>query len=301
MAVNFCGNCGNRLEAGEKFCPKCGNKIEERPERPVYPPPYQQPIPQYQQPPYAYTAPEPKQSPALAIVAFVMTFVIAPVGLILGIIGLVKYKKGSRGLCIAATAVSAFFTFIQILTALIIIPAAIGYTSASRRASANSTARSIQYTVDSFLVGADNSGYGMKDGNIQRFDIIVKNGEWTVSAANPANFNSTDTVRWGSEPEDRRGENSNYETDGETLIAESLKDRLPDIKRAAIHIVLKDGNCTAAAFLNDTTKKLEEGNNYPPIKTNGCFTDAIAWQRNLPSNVGLAPLSSSNISYSQII
>ena len=304
MSVNFCGNCGNRLEAGEKFCPGCGAKVEERPDRPVFDP-QQQSVQQYNnayQQQYSYSAPEQTQSPALAIVGFVMSFVAAPVGLILGIIGMTKYKTRFRGFCKAAIIVSAISMFFYAILMAILVPSLLGYINASRRSNANSKARTIQYTVDSFLESANNSGYGMKTGESQEFDIIVDNNIWTVSAANPANFRTTYSVRWGNAPEDRRGENSNNETDGETMIAETLKNKLPRIKTASIHIVLHDNDCTAAAFLEDSTRKLTEGDDYPPIKKNGCFTDAVSWQKNITSSsVGLAPLTSSVISYSQVV
>lgn len=304
MAVNFCGNCGNRLEEGEQFCTKCGAKIEERPERPVFDPqpqPVQQYNNAYQQQYSSYSAPEQTQSPALAIVGFVLSFVVSPVGLILGIIGMTKYKTRFRGFCKAAIIISAISMFLYAILMAILVPSILGYINASRRSHANSTARTIQYTVDSFFESANNSGYGMKTGESQEFDIIVDNNVWTVSAANPANFRTTGSVRWGSEPKDRRSENSNGDTDGETMIADALKNKLPTIKAATIHVVLRNNNCTAAAFLNDSTRKLAEGGDYPPVKSNGCFADPNIWQRNNKTSVvGLAPLSSSSISYYQI-
>lgn len=86
------------------------------------------------------------------------------------------------------------------------------------------------------------------------------------------------------------------------MIADALKNKLPNIKSATIHVVLRNNNCTAAAFLNDSTRKLAEGGDYPPVKSNGCFADPNIWQRNNKTSVvGLAPLSSSSISYSQIV
>ena len=149
--MKFCANCGKELLDEALICPGCGCQVSGgqqpvQPAQPVYQQPaqpvYQQPVqPGYQQPvqpgyqqgyqqpyqqPYqppvqpGYYAPVPVQeSPGFAIAAIVLAFLIPIAGLIMGIVGLGKYKNTEHySKCIAAIVISIvvwIFNFIIIM------------------------------------------------------------------------------------------------------------------------------------------------------------------------------------------
>ena len=193
MSTNFCGNCGSRVDDGERFCTVCGAPVENaaaQPAQPIQPTQPVQPIqpPVQPMPQYTYTQPvnampENKEGGGLAITAFVLSFIIPPVALILGIIGLVKYKRSYRGFCIAAVVISAVFTLFGILLAAILVPAMIGYINASRRASYANSSRTAAscYPV---MTEAENVNYIDNDNdNDNDIDIDVNGIRFTFTSS----------------------------------------------------------------------------------------------------------------------
>lgn len=182
MSTNFCGNCGSRVDDGERFCTVCGAPVENaaaQPAQPMQPAQPVQPMPQYTYTQPVNAMPENKEGGGLAITAFVLSFIIPPVALILGIIGLVKYKRSYRGFCIAAVVISAVFTLFGILLAAILVPAMIGYINASRRASYANSSR----TAASFypvMTEAENVNYIDNDNDI---DIDVNGIRFTFTSS----------------------------------------------------------------------------------------------------------------------
>lgn len=131
----YCKHCGSSIDDKSAFCRFCGkaldsanvNKVvsEEAP-RPAPPPP--QPVytpvqnnyaPPQQQGYYAPPAPKPPEN-TIAIVGFVLAFLVPIAGLICSIIGFNNTKKGgnNKGLAIAGIAISAVYMAIAILYAI---------------------------------------------------------------------------------------------------------------------------------------------------------------------------------------
>ena len=125
----FCGNCGNKMNEGERFCNKCGfdmkpgEKKEEAKEEnfeqvEVKPTNNNQPV---------NNAPAPVQNnanepaPVIGICAIIFTFLFWPVGLVLGIIAIAKGKtnKANKILGIISTILSALALVFTILFIII--------------------------------------------------------------------------------------------------------------------------------------------------------------------------------------
>ena len=129
--MKFCMQCGNQLGDNDAFCNKCGcpapaaqpapAPVAEPAPAPVpvqpefvqpevaQPQPMQQPVyeQQFVQPGPA-AAPQQK-SGGISIAAFILSFLVAPVGLILGIVAAAT-KAGKKGLAIAAIIIGAITT-----------------------------------------------------------------------------------------------------------------------------------------------------------------------------------------------
>ena len=289
MAI-FCGKCGSQMEDGTAFCTNCGAPLDRKPVQQQYiQQPVQQPAPAYQY--YAQPQPVEHKSSAIAICAFIFSFIIAPVGLILGIIGLVKKNAGLKGMSIAAVIIGAIGTLLSLVLASILIPSMLGYVNRSKQTSANTVAATIVRTVSLSLVDAENAGFGMKPGRLQEFDIKAVNGKWTVSAADPDNFFSNGTSSWGQSASGIYDDVVKMAPSGENELLLALADKLPDINKASIHIAVYDGRCTACAFSQETYNTLAEIVDYPKIDEHGEFSDYSRWKDNNKSRIiGLFPI-----------
>lgn len=105
--MSFCPNCGKELKENAVFCAECGTAVNPAPQQayanqaPAQQ--FQQPA-QVQQPMYPQVEEEKK---TLATCALAFAFLMPIVGLILGIIGVVKYKTAKyKNQCIAAIPLS---------------------------------------------------------------------------------------------------------------------------------------------------------------------------------------------------
>ena len=158
--IMFCTNCGKQLADGVINCPFCGANLAaapapqqpayQQPQQPIYQQPAQQPVyqqpvyqqpqqPMYQPPIYqqpVYEAPAPVEGSgnmnALSIVAFVMSFFISLVGIILSAIALKKHNaditlkgrgfaKAGLIISIITTAIYAFYIFIYIVALALVL------------------------------------------------------------------------------------------------------------------------------------------------------------------------------------
>ncbi|MBP3854507.1 MAG: hypothetical protein IK990_02695 [Ruminiclostridium sp.] len=128
----FSTKCGKETENGTLFCPNCGERLLDTAYTQGQSAPYSGGYSFPQQPEY--------ESPALAICALVFTFIFPLVGLILGIVGLKKYKVRNRGMCIASVVVSAVFLLIYLAFAAILIPSMQSYIQRSKQARADMNA-----------------------------------------------------------------------------------------------------------------------------------------------------------------
>lgn len=112
----FCHNCGKELEGNVLFCPQCGVKVESS-----------SPIEQYnigENPSTLNTV-----ALVLGIISIVLSctcclsflsLVIAPIGVILGIVFLVKHKEQEKGKAIAGLILSLIAFFIALFIVVLI-------------------------------------------------------------------------------------------------------------------------------------------------------------------------------------
>lgn len=101
--MKYCSNCGKQLRDDEAFCSVCGTAVNAAVQQPIQP---QQPYmaQQYTQSQQPMVEEEKK---ALATCALVFAFLMPIVGLILGIVGTVKYKSDKlKKQCIIAIPLS---------------------------------------------------------------------------------------------------------------------------------------------------------------------------------------------------
>lgn len=111
----FCKHCGNQVRDEARFCPNCGASTvgQQQPAQP-------QPQYQYQQ---QNQAPATKTENPIAIVGFILSFIIPLAGLICSIVGHNNAKKGAPngGLAIAGIIISAVSMAIYFIAVMIFI------------------------------------------------------------------------------------------------------------------------------------------------------------------------------------
>ena len=91
----YCKNCGTELRDDAKFCENCGTHIDENGVR------------------------EQETTSTLGIAAFILTFVIPPVGLVLGIVDLSHHDGYKKGLAKAAVIINIAFIVLVLLAWLL--------------------------------------------------------------------------------------------------------------------------------------------------------------------------------------
>lgn len=173
--------------------------------------------------------------------------------------------------------------------AAILVPTMLGYVTSSQVTSKNSTAASIQKSVNEFLTSADTNGYGMKQSNtaIDSLDILVTGGAWSTSGtATAANFKSGSSVKWGNAAAAGAKANDTKVgvTSAEQLLCIELANLFPSLKEAAIHVELKAGSCTAVAYTEDQSTAIATTD--MPTITNGEFASTFGWDT---KTAGIAP------------
>ncbi|MDE7464025.1 MAG: zinc-ribbon domain-containing protein [Clostridiales bacterium] len=112
----FCKHCGNHVRDDARFCPSCGASTAEPQYQPV------QPQQQYQYQPQNQ-APATKSENPIAIVGFVLCFIIPLAGLICSIIGYNNAKKGAPygGLALAGIIISTIYIVLVFIFLMIFI------------------------------------------------------------------------------------------------------------------------------------------------------------------------------------
>ena len=131
----YCGNCGHQMKEGDKFCTNCGfdskpkekkeEKIEElkeekKEEKVVEVKPVNDNKPVVNN---SIQNNNTSQTPTIGIVAIIFSLLFWPIGLVLGIIAIVKGKelKNNRTLGIIATVISSIGFLISIIVFSIIL------------------------------------------------------------------------------------------------------------------------------------------------------------------------------------
>lgn len=175
--------------------------------------------------------------------------------------------------------------------AAILVPTLLGVVTKSRVTSADSTAKSIRDTIDSFLTDADTAGYGMKTSNSVKAQLKVTVSTasgvttWTVTKSDQNYFkkgNGTE-VAWGaadgSWASNKASATSTDLKSGETLLAKVLYERFPDMKAATIAVSLRGGaNTVALAYTADASDNtLAFGGEFPSVDSNGNFKSSFKW------------------------
>lgn len=165
--------------------------------------------------------------------------------------------------------------------AAILVPTMLGYVTSSRVTSANSTAASIKNNIDGFLTTADTQGYGMLLGSTvnQRLDITVDSAKWSITAATGTNFKSGSSIKWGIAASSKTKDDKKSEAkSAEDLLAIELANLFPEIKSAAIIVLLNGGKCTGVAYTADVNSMTNFPNTeYPKILNESGTSGAIAF------------------------
>lgn len=181
--------------------------------------------------------------------------------------------------------------------AAILVPTMLGMVTKSRVTSANSTAQSIDQTVDEFLTDADTNGYGLKNSGTvtQQLFVTVTTASgadpvWVVSAADNDNFKDGSTTTWGATSGNVDKSTTRAAGDkAEKMLAIMLCSRFPDMKNASIVLNLKGGmNCAAVVYTADTHTAFTAasfGTELPGL-TNGEFPATWTWDN---KTAGITP------------
>lgn len=153
--------------------------------------------------------------------------------------------------------------------AAILIPTISGVVTTATITSANATASEISKAVQTLLLQADGSQYGIVTEQVMKLDITVSSGGgqtvWNCSAAQSGSFNNSNpkNLTWGSGATYVKGQDAAVTT-GEGMICAVLCDILPDLNQGAAVLVLKGGRVTLVAFVPSLTTAIPESE-YPPI------------------------------------
>lgn len=135
----YCGNCGHQMKDGDKFCTNCGfnnnqneknEKSKEADDKKKEEVIEEKTIDENKTITQGAKSQEP--APVIGIFALIFTFLFSPIGLILGIISIVKGKevKANKALGIVATIISALSILLTIIIISIVI---VAYTNTSSR------------------------------------------------------------------------------------------------------------------------------------------------------------------------
>ena len=101
----FCPNCGLELHPQAVICPRCGYQPDAQ--RSFYQGNYGQPA---------------QEGSGFAIAALICAFLIPLVGLVLGIVGLSKYREGTyRKMCIWAIVLAPILWILNFVLSLVVI------------------------------------------------------------------------------------------------------------------------------------------------------------------------------------
>ena len=103
---NFCKNCGGKLLPVDAFCTRCGTKVDSLPSQNT----------QSFDQTTAYHEPEHVETNTIGVCSIIFALLFPIVGLILGIVGLSKYKiQKNRTLCIIGIVISIISFIINLI------------------------------------------------------------------------------------------------------------------------------------------------------------------------------------------
>ncbi len=138
--------------------------------------------------------------------------------------------------------------------AAILIPTMIGYVTDSQVTSANSTAASIQKSVNVFLTQANTERYGMFASHAVSTTgvIAVTGGTWTLTGIDPTVFVQTGHITWSGSGTGQANTPPANSANAEDVLVTQLANAFPDLETAYISFYLEDGSCKAVYFSADT-------------------------------------------------
>lgn len=185
--------------------------------------------------------------------------------------------------------------------AAILVPTMLGYVTNSRVTSADSTAASIEDSIDNFLTDCDTKGYGMKQAATAISLVtgsVDSTGNWTLTISDVSVFKNNGTNTWSANPTAHPANTSKGGvTDPAELMTIELANLFPDLKNACFEASLVGGDCKAVWYTADTAtvndvSDLSSGANL----TSGAWTSTtFAWDGNTAGisadgyTVGTAP------------
>lgn len=185
--------------------------------------------------------------------------------------------------------------------AAILVPTMLGYVTNSRVTSADSTAASIEDSIDNFLTDCDTKGYGMKQAATAISLVtgsVDSTGNWTLTISDVSVFKNNGTNTWSAAPASHPANTSKGGvTDPAELMTIELANLFPDLKNACFEASLVGGDCKAVWYTADTATvddvtDLTGGVNL----TNGAWANTtFAWDGNTAGiskdgyTVGTAP------------
>lgn len=141
--------------------------------------------------------------------------------------------------------------------AAILIPTMLGYVTSSRVTSADSTAATIEDTIDVFLTAADTAGYGAKQSGTAISLItgsVDATGKWGLTVSNNTGaYKSSGSYSWGASSSNIVANTSKSgKTDATVLLTIELADKFPDMKNACFEATVVGGDCATVWYTADT-------------------------------------------------
>lgn len=137
--------------------------------------------------------------------------------------------------------------------AAILVPTMLGYVTSSRVTSVDTTAASIEDSIDNFLTSCDTKGYGMKQASTATALItgsIDASGNWKLTLNSVSAFKGSN---WTAAPAAHSANASKAGiSDPAELLTIELANLFPDLKNACFEASCVGGDCVAVWYTADT-------------------------------------------------
>lgn len=155
------------------------------------------------------------------------------------------------------------FTLIELIVviaiigvlAAVLIPVMIGWVSAAKVKSVNSTASSIRKTIMNFMTAADAAGYGIRLGSSHVSELsfeVDENGVWTLTNTDPEAFIGRGEITWSGSGSGQKDQNKTAIDNAETLLCIELANALPEVHNAYVWSFISGNGCRYVCFTNDS-------------------------------------------------